>query len=396
MNRKVWQMNQKIFKSTAIILSLALSLSLTGCWDNHEMDTLFIVTGVALDTAEQKDQVDITLEIGKAKSKGEGESSGKKDSSVMLNITSNSMMQGLMEINQNSSRTLLLQHNQLILMGEDFAKQGVKERIDLFMRDQEARMEVLVLVAEGKAGEVLSAKVDQEDITSMYLSRVMHDHGAVSPYYRTRMLDFVSRVLHETSAPVAPLITLVKKDDKEEIKVIGTAVFKDDKMVGKLDGEQTQGYVWAMGEVGRSSMIAKSQFGSAVLRIEELNTKPEVLFEPDGKVKLRLAIKTQLSIGELQGFANMPPLEVMPILEEMARQQITGQISATFDKAQELGTDIYELGTMIYRKHPKQWHTIKDRWDEIFSQMPLEIEVEVKLPETGQIIKSLEMEGTTP
>lgn len=380
-------------RAAALLVALLL---LTGCWDNHEMDGLFIVTGVALDTAEEQNQVSLTMEIGKAKSQSGEEEKGKKSSSIMLGTTANSVLEGIMEVNRNSSRTLFLQHNQLILMGEDFAKQGVKDRIDLFMRDQEARMEVLVMVAEGKAGDVLSAKVEQEEITSMYLSRVMHDHSATSPYYRTRMLDFASRVLHETSAPVAPLVTLVQKDDQEEIEVTGMAVFKEDKMVGKLDSKQVQGYVWGMGKVGRSSMIAKSQFGSAVYRVDKLNTKQEVTFGADNQVELTMKVKVQLAIGELTGFTEMSPLEAMPILEEMARKQIISQITESFDLAQELKTDIYELGTSIYRKHPKQWLQIKDRWDQVFANIPLTVEVEVDMPATGQIVKSLEMEGTTP
>ncbi|MEN6307265.1 MAG: hypothetical protein ABFD91_05860, partial [Anaerohalosphaeraceae bacterium] len=75
---------------------------LSSCWDNQELDTLFIVTGVALDKADDPEQLDITLQIGKTKSNtsGSGESNSQQDSTILLKTTAYTMMEGLMEFNR--------------------------------------------------------------------------------------------------------------------------------------------------------------------------------------------------------------------------------------------------------------------------------------------------------
>ncbi len=149
-----------------------LLLILSGCWDNHELDTLFIVTGVGLDEAGSPDEIDVTLQIGKAKkNKSESSSKEQKDSSIILmETTSDSLMHALMDLNRNSSRTLFLQHNQAILFGQKLAEQGVSDKIDYMIRNTESRMETLLLVVEGRTGEVLSMQPDQGDNWVIYIS----------------------------------------------------------------------------------------------------------------------------------------------------------------------------------------------------------------------------------
>lgn len=51
------------------LLSLLLMIFLSGCWDEHELHTLFIVTGVALDESDDPEKMDITVQIAKSQSK---------------------------------------------------------------------------------------------------------------------------------------------------------------------------------------------------------------------------------------------------------------------------------------------------------------------------------------
>ncbi len=382
----------------ASVLLLTLILPLSGCWDNRELDSLFIVTGVALDKASDPGQMDIAVQIGKTNlnDSNSGKSNSEKDYSITLKTTAGTMMEGLVQFDRNSSRALLLQHNQVLLLGTDLAEQGVGDRIDLFMRDQEARMEVLVMVADGRGEEILSAKLGQEEISGMYLSRVMQDLYAVSPHYRTRMLDFLSRLRDETSSPVAPVVKLYEKDGRQQISIDGMAVLKNDRMVGHLNNDGVLGYLWAMGEVRGCAAIAQSDLGRVALHIANLDTKRDVFLCPDGGVRVVLSVDATLSIGELRGFSEMTPEDLIPYLIRLAQNKIRSRITDTFKTAQELNADIYRFGASVHRTYPKEWRDMKKHWDELFPEIELEVNVKVHLPSTGQILKSIEMEGSRP
>lgn len=385
-------------KRTLVAWMLLPALLLTGCWDKREIESLFIVTAVGLDAAEEEGEMEVTFQISKSKdsSSGNKESSGDESSSILLKSENKTVLEAMEEQNRNSSRTLLLQHNQVILLGTELAEQGVKERLDLFLRNQQARMEVLVLVADGQAGETLGAKVSQETTPGIYLSRMMQDLRRTSLHYNVRLLDFISRLRDGTSAPIAPIVKAEKEGEKETLKVEGLAVFQGDKMVGRLDNDETMGYLWALGKVRQGDIAAEDDQGRAAFIILRLNTNRKTSLRPDGGVKVTLEVEAILRVGELQGFAQTPLEELRPALTALAQKQIKKQILDTAERARELGTDIYGFGRSVHTEHPGEWKELEGRWDELFQDLELDVQVKVQVPEPGQIIQTLEMEGTRP
>jgi spore germination protein KC len=382
----------------AAMLIPVLAASLSGCWDSHELDAMFIITGVALDVSESPDLMDITLQIGvtKSSSSGSGESNSEQDSVILLKATSDTVMGGMTMLNRDSSHKLLLHHNQVLLLGSSLAEQGVESRLDLFLRDQQARMEVPVMVVEGRAEEVLSAKLDQDRISGIFLSRMLEDLSKISPAYRVRMIDFASRLLDDTTSPVAPIATVLQEDGKQEIKISGLAVFKGDRMIGRLNNDEATGYVWSMGDVKKYVVTASTGDNKAVLNIARMACKRDVTLRPDGGVRVELSVDATLGISELSGFSDMTTDELMPYLVRMAQQEIQRKITSSFDAARRLDADIYGFGTSVYQKYPKEWKAMKDRWDEIFPGVELSVLVKARLPATGQIVQPLEMEEKTP
>lgn len=386
-------MRRQCKRVAMVLLLCALLPSLSGCWDNHELDSLFIVTGVALDKAEEPGLVDITIQVGKVQSNTESSgASGSQKPDILLRSTAETVLKGVGEIDRNSSRTLLMQHNQALLFGLDLAQEGIIDRLDLFMRDQDTRLEVLMLVVDGRAEEILEAKPEQEIISGLYISRLVNDLKGISPHNAVRLLDFASRLRDETSAPVASLIQVEPKGDKQDIRVEGLAVFKADKMVGILDNSQTDGYLWAMGNVKNSGLTTITDLGKATFNIVQLSTQRDLTLLPSGIIHVTLSVHVILAIGEMSGFQNVTPTDLMPYLIETAQDQMRQRILSTFETARALEADIYQFGVDLHRKYPNAWRQMKEAWGEHFANLELDVRIRVDLPATGQINMSLEMQ----
>lgn len=388
----------RILRAAVSILSLMPLL--TGCWDSHELDTMLIITGVALDESSSPDQVDITLQIGQTRptssgSAGSADANSQEESTILLKTTSDTVLNGIAKFNRDSSHTLLLHHNQVLLLGSSLAGKGIEKRLDLFMRAQQARMEVPILVADGRAEGVLSTKPEEDVISGLFLEHVLDEMSTVSPYYQVRMLDFVSKLLEETSAPMAPMLTVYQEGDQKKIKVSGMAVFKDDRMTGRLNNDETLGYVWSMGNVRDSIVEAHNGSGKAVFRMAKLDCIRDVSLREDGGVKVELSVRATLNVVELSGLEKMTAEELLSCLEQMAQDEIQQKITGSFEAARRLGADIYGFGTSVYRKYPKQWRAMKDRWDEIFPDIELNVNARVRIPGIGQVGRPLEMERAT-
>ena len=392
-------------KRLALALALLLTSStLSGCWDSKEIDKLAIVIGSAVDLSTVPGMVDLTLEMANTQGAGTGSggssgrsSGGSQDGGgqsafSMLKATNATVMGCLMEIDQNSNRTSMAKHNQVRLFGSALCEQGLKDQLDMFMREQQTRLEVPMLVVEGNAGEALSATVAGKELCGMFLSGMLEDQARISPAYRIRLIDFVKTILEGTTSAAIPLVKLFTEGEKQSINIIGMAVFKDDRMVGSLSNDDSLGYIWSLGNVKASNVALTEGPNKAMLHISRLDCKRKVALRPDGGVRVELHLTGGASIAELNGFAQTKPTELMPYLESLAKAEIRERILAAFEAAKALRADIYGFGASVYREYPRQWKEMESNWDELFQQLELIVEVDLRLVSTGEIVQSVTME----
>lgn len=249
-----------------------------------------------------------------------------------------------------------------------------------------------MLVVEGNAGEAISAKLAEEELCGIFLAGMLEDQVHISPAYRVRLIDFMKTLLEGTTSAVIPLVKLFNEGKKQSINIIGMAVFKDDRMVGRLSNDDSLGYIWSLGNVRTSNVMLTEGTGTAVLHISRLDCKRKVALRPDGGVRVELHLTGISGIGELGGFGQTKPAELMPYLETLAKAEIRERVLATFEVAKELQADIYGFGTSVYHAYPRQWKEMEGNWDELFQQLELIVEVDLRLANTGQIVQSLTME----
>lgn len=383
--------------ATVLLASLLITL-LSGCWDNRELDSLFIVTGIALDKAPDSDLITVTLQIGKTESKtGASSESGSQEdkNAIILKASGRTPLHGIKRLNFNSSRSLFYEHNQAVLFSSELAREGLKEYLDFFLRDYESRMEVPVFVTDGPTDRILAVDLEQEQSAGMYLARVIQDLSKLSPYYKVRMLDFLSRTREETVSALIPMVAAYDEEDLQKLQICGMAIFKDGKMLDSLNNYETLGYILAMGDVKLIGIEAQSEKGHVIFNTINLDTKRDVKLRQDGGVQVKLSVEGALGIGELKGFNGMDFPKVIPELTKMAEERIKEQIAETFEKAKSLEADIYAIGSEIHRKHPKKWEQMKSSWGSVFSNIDLTVDVKVEIPETGKSMISLEMEGAS-
>lgn len=380
-------------RAAAVLLLLASILALTGCWDARELDTLSIVAGVGIDASGTQGEYDFTVEVGKAqKSKSGGDNNSKSAPYMLLTATDKTMLLAMQQFRFKNSRELFLHPNQVIIFGQELAAQGLGPVLDMFIRDHESRLEVWAFVADGTAGDILSVETKQEPIPAAAVARLMENASGISKYYGTKMIELFSRLADKGTSTVIPIIKKIEEPDNTGLALSGCAVFNNDKMVGTLSEDETQGYIFAMGDVEDGLLEVPMPEGTAVLEISNLSAKASPMLK-DGRITIKLTVNALLAIGELQGFKKKKMDELMPQIEKAAADKIVKEIAGTFVKTQLLKTDIYGYGLSIYKKYPKEWEKMKDDWDNIYAGIELQLKVKTQLSNVGLIVDSLEMRG---
>lgn len=380
-----------------IVALLLCTLMLTGCWNSRELDSLAIVLGYAVDKSSEEGMIDLTAQIaliesgGGGSSSGDSESSSKSSSESFWNITGTgkSIFSIVRDFTHKTSRKLYSPHCQVIIFGNDLAKEGIRDYLDLFFRDHETRLTVYVVVARDRADEILNVKPKITQLTSLSISELIEDQGATSETVQIRVMDFLSRLISETTAPIAPIIEVEDESGDEVIKVSGTAVFKDDKMVGELNNTETRGLLWVLGQVKSGAMTLDSPDGEGSVEIEIISVQSsvEVELNDDGSVSAHVKITESGNIAGQIGAADLSKVENIDILEESLKEAIANEVLLSIQKAKELDADVYGFGEMVYKKYPQQWEEIKGNWDELFKNMYIDVEVEASIKGSGRIIK---------
>jgi len=391
----------KRFLTGAMLVSIMLFTIVfsTGCWNRRELDTLAILSGLGIDTEkiEGRDVIKLTAQIvkpGEVRAPSTDEKGGGGSSPVLvLESTGDTVFDAVRNFTMKSSRKILFPHNQVIIVGEEAARAGMQPLLDLFVRDHESRSRVWILVARGKAGDILRAKVGQEKIPAMGIADLEEASFATSKTSAMRLQEFINCLLSKTTAPVVSAINLHKEEKETAVKLEGSAFFKDGKLAGYLDGTETRGLLWVVGKV-KSGVIALDCPGSdkkVSLEIIRASSKVKTKLR-NGKVFIEVAIKEEGNLADQMCLEELTTPEKLALLEKRQGEMIKREMEAALKKARQYKADIFGFGEVVYRSHPTEWKNMEHNWEEIFPEIEVKITVMAKLRRVGMTTKPLKPE----
>ncbi len=376
--------------------SLLCIVSLCGCWNNRELETLGIVMGLGLDTPEGDGGVQLTAQLirpGELRSgqnaggDSGGGTGGGTENFWNVQSTGDTVFSAVRDVTDQSSRRLFFPHNQVLIFGKAIAQEGVRQYIDFFVRDPETRDNVCVLVAEGSAKEILSVKPMLEKYPATKITKMVEiQEKSASQVVAVRLGDFVKRLLSTTAAPVAPMIRASGEGEEPSLTITGTAVFKDDRLVGTLDKTEGRGLLWVLSEVKSGIINVEEPDGGGLVALEIIRASGKMTPElRDGKIVMKINVKVEGNVGETTGKGSLASNEALTKLEVSMAQAVHGEVFAAFQKAKALTADIFGFGEAVRGKYLTEFKTMEGNWDEVFRTIELEVNVHAELRLTGRI-----------
>ncbi len=384
-------MKNRIILLIKIIVCIALILGMTGCWNRRELDTLAILMGIGLDKPMDNGNIQLTAQIIEPERlkvpKQEG-GSGDKKAFWNAKSTGNTVFDALRNFTHESSRKVYLPDNQVIIFGRDIAKEGVQKYIDFFTRDHETRLNVWVLVARDSAGEILDVESKFGKIPAKNIADLAEAQNATSQTSIVTLKQFLARLMSKTTAPIAPFIEVTGTDKEKSVVISETAVFKRDKLAGRLDKTETRGLLWVIGKVKSGIIVVDCPDGNGTASLEIIRAGSKITAEmKDNRIYFKIKITEEGNLGDQSCPENLTEQSKIEVLEKEKAEAIKGEIMAAFKKACELDADIFGFGEAIHKKYPRVWKNMESRWGEIFPDIELEITVDAKLRRSGKINK---------
>jgi spore germination protein KC len=415
-------------KALAILISIVLIMSLSGCWDYVEYENLAMVHGMGIDYNSDTNEITVIIQNEETKKPegggmGAGSVKSKEQPSkgVVVSATAITITDALDKIQQGIQKEMFYGYLSVLIVGDNAARYITKDILEFYNRSSKLRTTAYIVIAKGEASDVLNTyNPNVSTIVSDYISGVIKNFKNTGSAYAVTIADFIEKLAVGGDEPVAPIISVIvmsKKpqqdtnESKEELSHImpmeskegqvyisNMAVFKGSKLVGWLNEEESRGLVWVKNKNENTYInITQNSEKSSVRTMSFRVTNSKSSIKPsreNGEITFNILVKIEAELrkhSSNNGTSEFTP-EVISDMEKKISEYVRGEVESVIVKAQkEYKSDIFGFGNIYYKRFPGMWREkYEKKWNDLFPQVPVNINVVAKVVNTGINIIPLE------
>ena len=167
-------------RAVTITLIIVLALTLSGCWNRRELNTLGIIGLVGVDAGSNG--IRATFEIIKPEKPGKSGGDKLEMPVKYVQSTGRTLAEALRFTPLRFDRKLFLSHTKGFLFSEEVARNGLAEHLDAIMRDHEMRISMhIVIVKETCAADVMGIAGGINTVPANYVEDLLKQHKATRP-----------------------------------------------------------------------------------------------------------------------------------------------------------------------------------------------------------------------
>lgn len=406
-------------KLCKLLACLLLALFLTGCWGYKETDEIAYVVVMGFDKGPDK-ALEMTFQIANpqaiaGQAGGGGGSGGANQPLITISTMAKLPIGAFNLVNTEISRQLSLLHTTAYVFSDELAREGLNDFIIPLNRYRETRGTGFIYVARGSAKEFIEKNKPLLEInpTKQYelVSQVNQQHG-LTPVVQFR--QFLQRTKGSSREPVATLVGVYKKDleshkspefnklgdflagdmpaDKGQTQFIGTAVFKGDKMVGELTGDETRYLNFLTGELKQSFIIIEDPIkeGNPVgVTLRQARKPMYKINTTEDHPMIVVDIFVEPEIVGIASGVNYEAPSIKPVLEKAIADVIKkGCLDLVNRTQEEFDSDIAGIGRYARKNFLTYEALEKYDWSKAYPLATVDINVHARIRRTGLMIKT--------
>jgi len=262
----------------ANVLIVLLSLPiLTGCWDRQDPENMAFVIAIGVDPGPKNNYL-FTFAIAVPKLLGAGgQSSDAMNKSIVVHtVEGSNIVSAILASQSFVARKITLTHAKAFVLGENIAKKGIMPVLSEVVRSQEFRRSFYVMTTHGNAETYIkNIKPTTETDISLWFELELDPKnvGSMLPY-NSRFHNFINDMEKPGTGAVTietayrpdiskgkahlsqgegeseerqPIIGEqnagnVRRTGEVPVEFLGSAVYKADKLIGFLNGDETKIY----------------------------------------------------------------------------------------------------------------------------------------------------------
>ncbi|MGE6578128.1 Ger(x)C family spore germination protein [Paenibacillus xylanexedens] len=386
-----------IRKIRAVLMLLLCTLFIAGCWDRKEINDIAFVIGIAIDKEGENYRSSLQIALpgqsGSSGSSGGGGGTSGDKSWFMLSNTAKTLRGTSLEGQKALSRKIYYAHRRTMLIGEDLARDGVASMLDLFTRYPLNRFSALPVVTKGEAYAVM----DTDAPIEKFPSEMVRELCFLNMRNPRSLKTFIDAILSDGVDPFLPVASKVDnvpknwKDAKTNIKLDGLAIFKKDKLVGMIDKAPADALILAMGEANAPEVMVKAPRGEGniFIKLNENNSSLHPSVKND-KVTVTVQLYAKgVVVDNESNYGDLREKEILKLNDAIHKKIKEDIVEGVRLIQRKYHADILGIGRSIHQHLPKEWDKMKDRWDDIYPDVEVNVIPHVIIENVGVVNKPI-------
>ncbi|MGE6668071.1 Ger(x)C family spore germination protein [Paenibacillus xylanexedens] len=386
-----------IRKIRAVLMLLLCTLFIAGCWDRQEINDIAFVIGIAIDKEGENYRSSLQIALpgqsGSSGSSGGGGGTSGDKSWFMLSNTAKTLRGTSLEGQKALSRKIYYAHRRTMLIGEDLARDGVASMLDLFTRYPLNRFSALPVVTKGEAYAVM----DTDAPIEKFPSEMVRELCFLNMRNPRSLKTFIDAILSDGVDPFLPVASKVDnvpknwKDAKTNIKLDGLAIFKKDKLVGMIDKAPADALILAMGEANAPEVMVKAPRGEGniFIKLNENNSSLHPSVKND-KVTVTVQLYAKgVVVDNESNYGDLREKEILKLNDAIHKKIKEDIVEGVRLIQRKYHADILGIGRSIHQHLPKEWDKMKDRWDDIYPDVEVNVIPHVIIENVGVVNKPI-------
>lgn len=369
----------KVYKRFFILAVLLIMSFLSGCWDQKIFEETGFILQLGLELNEDGELLcSLTMPVVEEEIEQKIE---------ILSVTAPLLREARDKIRNSSGKRIEGGKTQQIHFSRELAERGIGDLLDVYIRSPENPILANITVVEGSPLEMFKTSLNYKDKTrvAFYVSNLIDESRKRTATPEVRIYDFVIAQHCETIDPTA----IYMRYDEEKIEILGTALFKGDKMVGTLDITDS-GILYAlMGKKIRFDYYFREEhthspgIKSGIALLFKLVRRKVDIDVSGEKPKIHINLDYITSLDEYDHKHQLDEPNNKKEVEDKVAESMKNDCERILAYLQEVGADPVGFGEMVRSKYNAYFKSID--WREIYPEIEFAMDVKVTIETHGAI-----------
>ncbi|WP_051775427.1 Ger(x)C family spore germination protein [Paenibacillus tyrfis] len=382
------------------MISTAVCTLLTGCWSKIEINDRTFVSGFFVDRSAVPGEVELTITtmLPNRLTSGQQSGGGSEKGTPYASVTKSAktLPFALQRIQADLTRKISWGLTRIVVVGRDYAEQGLDDLLEWVDREPTFHLRTYILIAEGKAKEIIRLTPVYERSPSEVLREFVNQHTLLNTNLRDLLdasysgRDFAITALTFGSFPMV--------SEQNRISpwagTNGAALFRNGKLIGFVTAEEARMLAWVKSWL-RAPVFSVpvgdgKDKGSASVVFSMTRASIVPVFQARS-IRFRIKLYGEATLLNAEMKEDITKPAVLHRTERQISQYLADHLQRALAQTKKLGSDALQLGAYVEWQRPKQWEQLQKEWRAYYkTNVDFDIEADVVIKSFGSETTSVQ------